>query len=634
VTGCIPGGRIAAKVGKFTRIGGKAVKFGFKIGSKAVDLAIVGRSIKTAADTGEPLAIYQAFLASGMSVKDSYDITRNMSSALKLGRTIEESTSLEELEALQNEAPEYSIAEPVQRTFRVGSREMLGRAVNGEIEIFSENTRTWEKGSKLHLLAFRLQNAGGERRLSALFRNEIVIGKHTFKRVKYSQDKLNEMMRIAQAYAPVSDSTARIAKIQQDYRAGKEMSHAPQYDRYNSLSLDKKLDVFNNPDTNAFTRGVLAGKINEAIENINLYEAAKAADDWKASANKATDVVLVPQGIFLKGQAGECLPESILMGRALQSGQDSRLAKKLMSIYLSPNVADDPLYKSLVRLHADGNASKFSAAAIPDVNVSALDDAESRLFPTENSSVRVDIPGHTILMSRVNREGKVKYVFYDPNYGLAYFSRYKDMCAFFKKKIRLYDMPESSFSFCHLDYSHLPDVKINERNLDEIIDDEIPPLYNQERVNFQGNSEASTTFDSTIFRQVLTKFLNQQTAHDPGDPDYMSYLSAFNSLPESKKITLQQVKDLKHALYASGDDLEARAKYQYALLAYLSGQEGIKLPVDTNEIRVRIEQERDHAEYVYGWKVKERDRFWAELNKKMTELPKIKSPLQLPCELK
>lgn len=488
VVGCIPGGRIAAKVGKFTRIGGKIVKYGVMLGNKAVDLAIVGRSIKTAVDTGEPLAIYQAFLSSGMSVKNSYDMARNMSSSLKLGTTIEESASLEELEALQNDAPEYSTAAPVVRTFRVGSREMLGIAVNGEIEIFNENTRTWEKGSKLHLLAYRLQNAGGGRRLTALFSNKIVIGEHTFKRVKYSHDKFNEMMRIAKTYTPTSNSTERIAKIQQDYRAGKEMSHAPQYDHYNSLSLDEKLDLFNKPDTDAITRGVLAGKINESIVNINLYKTAKAADDWKASANKATDVVLAPQNIFLKGRAGECLPESVLMGWALQSGQDAKLAKKLMSIYSSPNVADDPLYKSLVELHADSNASKFSATAISDVKVNALGDAESRLFPTENSSIRVDIPEHTMLLSKVNQEGKVKYVFYDPNYGLAYFDKYNDMCAFFKNKIEAYNTPENSTNFYPLDYSRLPDVKIKGRNLNEIINGEIPALYKQERVNLEGIS--------------------------------------------------------------------------------------------------------------------------------------------------
>ncbi|BEO21327.1 hypothetical protein SMQC19_46740 (plasmid) [Serratia marcescens] len=162
VVGCIPGGRIAAKVGKFTRIGGKAVKYGVMLGNKAVDLAIVGRSIKTAVETGEPLAIYQAFLASGMSVKQSYDMARNMSLALKLGKTIEESASLEELEALQNDASGHSLGGPKsERIFKIGSTEMLGRINNGEIEVFNAESRTWEKGSKLHLLAFRLQNAGG-----------------------------------------------------------------------------------------------------------------------------------------------------------------------------------------------------------------------------------------------------------------------------------------------------------------------------------------------------------------------------------------------------------------------------------------------------------------------------------------
>lgn len=486
VVGCIPGGRIAAKVGKFTRIGGKIVKYGVMIGNKAVDLAIVGRSIKTAVDTGEPLAIYQAFLASGMSVKNSFYMVRNIVSSLKLDITIEESASLEELEALQNDAPENTTNELTERKFIFGSTEILGRINNGEIKIFNENTRTWEKGSKVHLLAYRLQNAGGGRRLLASFRNKIVIGDHTFKRVKYSQDKFNEMMRIAKTYIPTSNSTGRIANAQEDYKVGKESSHESRHDHYNSLSLDEKLDLFNKPDTDAITRGVLAGKINESIVDINLYDTAKAADDWKASANKATDVVLAPQNIFLKGRAGECLPLSVLMGWALQSRQDAKLAKKLMDIYSSPNIIEVPLYRSLVELHADSNASKFSSVVISDVKVNALGDAESRLFPTENASVRVDIPEHTMLLSKLNQEGKVKYVFYDPNYGLAYFDKYKDMCAFFKKKIEAYDTPENSTNFRPLDYSRLLDIKIKGRNLNDIINGEIPALYKQERVNLEG----------------------------------------------------------------------------------------------------------------------------------------------------
>lgn len=488
VVGCIPGGRIAAKVGKFTRIGGRTVKYAVMLGDKAVDLAIVGKSIKTALDTGEPLAIYQAFLACGMSVKNSYDMSKNISSQLKISIRMEDSASLEELEALQNDLPGYSTTPPVIRTFRVGTTEMLGIAMNGEIEIYNEDRHTWEKGSKLHLLAYRLQNAGGGRRLLRLFSNEIVIGEYTFKRTQFNQDKFNKMMRIAKTYTVSSNNTARMAKLQQNYRAGEEMSHAPQYIHYNSLSLDEQINLFNKADTDAITRGVLAGKINEHITSINLYEKAEAAGDWKMSANKATEVVLVPQNIFLKGRTSECLPESVLMGWALESGQEKKLAKKLMGIYSSNNVANNPLYKSLVGLHANGSVSKFNAAAISDVKISTLSDAESKLLPTENSSVRVDIPEHTMLISKVNKEGNVKYVFYDPNYGLAYFDKYTYMIGFLKKKIEDYKTTVVSTKFYHLDYSRLTEIKITGRNLDEIINGEIPQLYKQKNINLGGGA--------------------------------------------------------------------------------------------------------------------------------------------------
>ncbi|NEG59750.1 hypothetical protein [Pantoea agglomerans] len=161
VVGCIPEGKIAAKVGKFTRIGGKAVKYGLMLDNKIVDLAIVGESIGTAVETGEPLAIYQAFLSSGMSVRSSYDMAKNMSSQLKIGKRIKDSASLEELEAVYHNIPDASSGSAMTaRKFRIGQTYMLGRINNGEIEISGDNGATWQKGSKLHLLAYRLQNAG------------------------------------------------------------------------------------------------------------------------------------------------------------------------------------------------------------------------------------------------------------------------------------------------------------------------------------------------------------------------------------------------------------------------------------------------------------------------------------------
>lgn len=94
VIGSIPGDKVAAKVGKFTRIGGNVVKYGLLLGNKVVDLAIVGNSIKTAAVSGDPLDIYRACLASGMSAAHSYKLTKSMSSELKISLNVDGSAQL------------------------------------------------------------------------------------------------------------------------------------------------------------------------------------------------------------------------------------------------------------------------------------------------------------------------------------------------------------------------------------------------------------------------------------------------------------------------------------------------------------------------------------------------------------
>lgn len=473
IMGSIPGGRIAAKVGKFTQSGGKAVKYGVMLGNKTVDLAIMGESIKTAVKTGEPLAIYQAVLSTGMSTRDSYAMTKKMSSTLGITKTMEESTSLRQLKAIQKNPPEKSL--PV-RTFKIGSTILLGKINHGEIEVSEDNGATWGKGNKLHLLAYKLQNAGGSRLLPRWGKKDkIVIGAHTFEPVKYDKENFSKMNKIAKDYIPDPDSTGRKAKILQDYQSGKKMKRAPEYDHYNRLTFDEKINLFIQPDTDATTRGVLAGKINKTIKKINAYNAAQAADAWKLSAKKATDVILVPQNIYLKGRPGVCLPVVILMGRAVQKGQGASLANKLMDVYSSSDIDADLLYKSLVDLYANGNTSKFSEPAISGVSLRTLASAESKLFPTDNSSVRVDIPGHTMSISKMNKDGKVKYVFYDPNYGLAYFKSYRHMVGFFKKKVKDYNLLEEATNFKKLNYSHVSDVKINGRNLDEIIDGETNP---------------------------------------------------------------------------------------------------------------------------------------------------------------
>ncbi|MFA1241235.1 hypothetical protein ACCC84_23355, partial [Serratia odorifera] len=54
---------------------------------------------------------------------------------------------------------------PISRKFVIESKEFLGRINNGEFEISNDNGKTWMKGSKVHSLAYSLQNAGGGRQL-------------------------------------------------------------------------------------------------------------------------------------------------------------------------------------------------------------------------------------------------------------------------------------------------------------------------------------------------------------------------------------------------------------------------------------------------------------------------------------
>jgi hypothetical protein len=161
------------------------------------------------------------------------------------------------------------------------------------------------------------------------------------------------------------------------------------------------------------------------------------------------------------------------MGRALETGRAQIFSERLMSIYGVDNVESSSLYSSLSALHEHGNASKFNALAKPfaSLSLATLESAESSLFKNTSSSVRVDIPGHTMLLSKVFSErGEIRYVFFDPNYGMAYFDKYKHMLTFFKRKIHSYVTDTETINFYGLDYSNTHLNKVRGQSLDDIID--------------------------------------------------------------------------------------------------------------------------------------------------------------------
>ncbi|SUX38570.1 Uncharacterised protein [Cedecea davisae] len=160
ILGAIPDAKVAAKLGRFSHVAGDSVKYGLMVGKKVVDLLVVGKSIKAAEESGEPLAIYQAFIASGLSIRSSYHMAKHISSALKFSKKMEESGTLKELEALQSNLPEYSVRSDMPfRTVMIGKTEVLTRINKGQVEICRNGRFLIEKGNELHLAAYRLENA-------------------------------------------------------------------------------------------------------------------------------------------------------------------------------------------------------------------------------------------------------------------------------------------------------------------------------------------------------------------------------------------------------------------------------------------------------------------------------------------
>ncbi|ARF52071.1 hypothetical protein [Pantoea stewartii] len=159
---CIPGEKIAANIGKFSRVAGESVGVIIRIKGKIINLAVLGETIKVAIETGEPLVIYQTLIQSGLSAKNAYEMAGRMSQKLKINKSIMESADLKSLDSFQNESSGYdTLGQGVTRNFKFGQKEMLGRINNNKIEVSVDGGKTWTSGSSVHLLAYRLQNAGG-----------------------------------------------------------------------------------------------------------------------------------------------------------------------------------------------------------------------------------------------------------------------------------------------------------------------------------------------------------------------------------------------------------------------------------------------------------------------------------------
>lgn len=257
----------------------------------------------------------------------------------------------------------------------------------------------------------------------------------------------------------------------------------------NQLTPNKKMQMFLDANNqNLKLKRALYDSIQQDFTIYHSYNVAAKAGKWERSAISmgAEKALLAPQDLFLWGKKGECLPESILMSFALEQGKEVEFINRLMALRKSVQLEEAPLYKDLKKLHEGTNAFSFD---IRDRDAKKIDfiqasHEEEEFFINGSDSVRVDIPGHSMSMTRIKRNNNASYVFYDPNYGMAYFHNYQDMMHFFKENtIKGYKVAEQNV-ICHaLDFSKekLEAIKINGKNLSNIV--ETAAYENSERLN-------------------------------------------------------------------------------------------------------------------------------------------------------
>lgn len=535
---CFPSGKVAARVGKISKVGEKGVKYLMLIGEKTIDLADLGRSIKTAVDTGEPLAIYQALLASGMSVKNAYVTAKNMSSELKLGKTMEESASLEQLETIHNSPPEPSVSSTMQaRTFKVGETEMLGRVNNGEIEISRDNGATWERGSKLHLLAYRLQNAGGRSK-------SVQLNGRTYRNHNAVSNQAEELNSIKKnkydIYSLEPDSTATAAQqgSRRDFEAGKREYNYDEFSQFDSLNLSKKIEGLKLGTLEGQTlthrqKGALWKKAHDQFWEDQARKQVIRGQEWVNSAKKnynATGGEVSPQGAYLRSKSeGECEPATILMARAQREGRGNELARSLTGLFDEP---DNALGASLGRLRSQ---SGIKGEVMAGVRLSALETSERTLFPgstDEAISVRLELKDgdsginkHVVLLSRRKGDsGNYIYSFFDPNYGYVEFSKYNDMANFVKKRVQIKNKANGGY----------------EKSDEDV---EFSTVSNQKLDAVTHNvSTESYIWIKKISANELDDNINRASKIDPSGYSQVCYRGAINDAKEAGVINSQEHK--------------------------------------------------------------------------------------------
>nr|WP_144347368.1 DUF6543 domain-containing protein [Pandoraea pnomenusa] len=201
-----------------------------------------------------------------------------------------------------------------------------------------------------------------------------------------------------------------------------------------------KLDFVDPSLTDPRLLGILSRRIEEAERAEATLRAAMSsrivASEIRDAGGKFT---ALPQSAYVNtngdGHTGFCLPLVRLMAVARHAGREGELVAKLERAVLAPKSSEAlELRQQLAKLHSN------EAASVAETNlglrdIGSLSDA-IRSGPTHATYI-VSTCAHSLSVM-VTPD---KSVFYDPNFGLAEFSRIADAVAAFAAHLQRHDLP-------------------------------------------------------------------------------------------------------------------------------------------------------------------------------------------------
>ena len=270
----------------------------------------------------------------------------------------------------------------------------------------------------------------------------IKINNDSYHFFNHDEELFRQCYRKYKSIIGMETNTSQEELILQTFFQGMYDHSNAKYNRYDKLTPNQRMDNFLNVDENYSNDqlGALFYKIIIDGNHISNYFDASNAKIWQRRASKmgAYKIKLFPQDIIISGQGKLNLIGTVIVSWAIENNLEPLLVNRLNSLPRDTILKNNDLFNDIAQLNTDWRIWEFfyDSYDIQFIYIDELIKSESKLFNNNTTSVRAYIKKNIFSISLSENHGIKAYCFYDPNYGVSYFTKYDKMCEFITLQIQ------------------------------------------------------------------------------------------------------------------------------------------------------------------------------------------------------